>query len=362
LALSLVSSCTPARAQRSAAARLPALNLAEMMQLIPLTAAFRDPGYFVWCGALIKADDGKYHLFYSRWKVADGFQSWVTSSEIAHAVGDSPTGPFTFHDVTLAPRGPKFWDGMVTHNPTVQRFGEKYYLYYMGDTGDGVITPKLSFVHRNNQRIGVAVACSPYGPWKRLDKPIIDVSADPKAPDSLCTSNPSITQGRDGRFYLLYKGVGREKPLPFGGPVVHLMAVSDSPVGPFAKNLEPLFTLPGNNFPFEDPFLWFDRHRDHYFVLLKDNHGVTSGRGESSLVLYESRDAAHWQPAEHPFVDSLNLHWVGKPAEHVKAMERPQLMFDSAGNPEILTVAIDDGSPATYNVRIALCPAGQLHR
>jgi hypothetical protein len=224
----------------------------------------------------------------------------------------------------------------------------------MGNTGDGAISPTLNFVHRNNQRIGVAIADNPNGPWSRLQKPIIDVSPDPSAPDSLCTSNPSITQGRDGRYYLLYKGVGRQKPLPFGGPVVHLMAVSKSPTGPFRKELKPLFTIAGNSFPFEDPFLWFDRERDTYFTILKDNHGVTSGPKQSSLVLFESHDALDWHPAEHPFIDNLELHWRDRPVQHVEAMERPQLMFDSFGRPAILTVATKDGSATTYNVRIPL--------
>ncbi|HEY1212180.1 MAG TPA: hypothetical protein VGE93_00975, partial [Bryobacteraceae bacterium] len=92
-------------------ASAPPLDFPHMMQPIPASAAFHDPGYFVWCGALIKGGDGKYHLFYSRWKVTDGFESWVTRSEVAHAIGNSPEGPFVFHDVALPARGKEFWDG-----------------------------------------------------------------------------------------------------------------------------------------------------------------------------------------------------------------------------------------------------------
>ena len=51
----------------------------------------------------------------------------------------------------------------ITHNPTVIRARGKYYLYYMGNTGDGSF-----WSHRNNQRIGVAVADKPEGPWRDL--------------------------------------------------------------------------------------------------------------------------------------------------------------------------------------------------
>lgn len=343
-----------ATASMSAQVQPSSFDFSRMMQPVPASAAFHDPGYFVWCGTMVRSDDGKYHLYYSRWKIADGFESWVTRSEIAHAVGDSPEGPFRFHDVALPARGKHMWDGLVTHNPTINRFGKKYYLYYMGDTGDNKVMPTLNWTHRNNERIGVAVSDNPNGPWKRFEKPIIDVSADPAAPDSLCMSNPGVTQGRDGRYYLLYKAVGRQKPLPFGGPVVHLMAVGDSPVGPFRKNLTPLFTVPGENFPFEDPYFWFDRARDSYFVILKDNHGIVSGLGHSSLLLYQSKDAEHWEKAEHPFVSDLELHWKGRSAERVERMERPQLAFDKSGNPIALIVAIYQDDKTSYNVRIPL--------
>lgn len=342
------------RAAESATTQTPDLDLQKMMQPIPASSAFHDPGYFVWCGTMLAGPDGRYHLYYSRWKISNGFQAWVTSSEIAHAVGDSPTGPFVFHDVVLPARGKQFWDGLVTHNPTVKRFGKKYYLYYMGNTGDGKLTTDLNWVHRNNQRIGVAVASNPDGPWTRSNQPLIDVSADPNAPDSLCVANPGITQGADGKFLLLYKAVGRKRPLPFGGPVVHLMAESDSPTGPFRKMLKPLFTLPGVDFPFEDPFFWYDGLRHSYFVILKDNHGITSGNGHSTLVLYQSADAFNWLPAKHFLVSDLELHWKGRPVQPVKALERPQIMFDAGGNPTVLIVAIRDEGMDSYNVRIPL--------
>jgi hypothetical protein len=343
-------------AAESATTQKPDIDFQRMMQPIPASSAFHDPGYFVWCGTMLTGQDGKYHLYYSRWKISDGFQAWVTSSEIAHAIGDSPTGPFVFHDVVLPPRGRQFWDGLVTHNPTVKRFGNKYYLYYMGNTGDGRLSRGLNWVHRNNQRIGVAVAANPNGPWMRSDRPLIDVSADSSAPDSLCVANPGITQGPDGKFLLLYKAVGREKPLPFGGPVVHLMAESDSPSGPFHKKLRPLFTLPGVNFPFEDPFFWYDKDRRSYFVILKDNQGITSGKGHSTLVLYQSANAVDWVPSKHFLVSDLELHWKDRPVQSVRSLERPQILFDAAGNPIVLIVAIRDEGTDSYNVRIPLKP------
>jgi predicted GH43/DUF377 family glycosyl hydrolase len=331
----------------------PPLDFSHMMQPIPESAAFRDPGYFVWGGSIIRGKDSKYHLYYTRWKTADGFNAWDVAPEIAHSVGDSPSGPFVFHDVALPARGKQFWDGMATYNPTIHRFGNKYYLYYAGNFGDGVIMPIVNPVHRNNQRIGVAVSTNPNGPWKRFDRPIIDISTDPNASDTRCVANPSVTRGGDGKYHLLYKAI------PWHGPVVHMLAVSDSPTGPFQKISKPLFTIPGAAFPFEDPYFWFDAKRNMYFVIMRDMQGRVSGNGHSSLVLFESKDALDWKTSDHPLVSNLELHWKDRPMETVKRMERPQLLFDPKGNPIVLAVAIMDGGKETYNVRIPLSVNGQ---
>ena len=193
------------------------LNLNAMIQPAPATAKFINDTSYIWCGTLVKSHiDHKYHLFYSRWPRKYGMAAWVTRSEVAHAVSDSPFGPFKFKDIALPARGNGFWDGMVTHNPTVHFFNGKYYLYYAGNFGNGKVTsPELNWTHRNNQRIGVAVADDPNGPWKRFDHPIIDVSPDSTAYDAQMVANPSVTQMPDGRYLMVYKAVAKKKTPAF---------------------------------------------------------------------------------------------------------------------------------------------------
>ena len=228
---------------------------------VPLSAKFENDTMSIWGASLVKGDDGLYHMYYSRWKKDLGW-AWVTHSEIAHAVSKSPFGPFKYHDVALPQRDAEYWDGLCTHNPTIHKFNGKYYLYYMGNTGDGKVygepgVVKLNPVHRNNQRIGVAEADNPNGPWKRFDKPLIDVSPDSTAMDALMTSNPSITRRPDGGYLMVYKAVGKKKKGVWGGPVVHCVATSDSPSGPFKKYDKPVFQAEGYDFPAEDPFIWY---------------------------------------------------------------------------------------------------------
>lgn len=94
--------------------------------------------YWVWCGSVIKGDDGKYHMFASRWPIDLPFKNhWLTNSEIVHAVSDTPEGPYEFSDVALPPRGEQYWDGKMTHNPAIRKHGDTYLLFYTGTTYKG---------------------------------------------------------------------------------------------------------------------------------------------------------------------------------------------------------------------------------
>lgn len=240
--------CLTACSSTTKTEREIALELSKMMKPVPESAIFSDPDYFIWGASMVEGDDGQYHLFYSRWPKEYGHNAWLTHSEIAHAVADNPLGPYKHSDVVLPARGKTYWDGLDTHNPTVHKFGDKYYLYYMGNTGDGKVMKGFNYSHRNNQRIGVAVANSPNGAWQRFDKPLIDVSPDDNAWDALMVSNPSITQKPDGTYLMVYKAVAKHKPLPGGGPVVHLVATSQSPTGRLLNTLIQYLLLKMINF------------------------------------------------------------------------------------------------------------------
>ncbi|MBL0745769.1 glycoside hydrolase family protein [Chryseolinea lacunae] len=327
---------------------------------LPMTARFADDSLSIWCGSLIKGDDGLFHMFYSTWPKRMGW-AWVTHSVIKHAVSSSPFGPFAFRDVVLPVRGAQFWDGLCTHNPTIHRFGEKYYLYYMGNTGDGInpntedlAVEKLNFVHRNNQRIGVAVADSPDGPWTRFDKPIIDVAADSTAADALVVTNPAIVQRPDGTFLMIYKAVGKKRPLPFGGPVVHLAATSESPTGPFVKHDGEIFTVHGVDFPAEDPYVWFQNNQ--YFALLKSMRD-SAGANNPSLVLYNSPDGITWRRCDKSPVSDRTIQWQDGRSQTFLHLERPQLLFEG-DTPYVLVCAADTldvhGVRQTFSVQIPI--------
>ena len=279
--------------------------------------------------------------------------AWVTHSEIAHGVSDNLFGTYQFKDIALPARGNTYWDGSTTHNPTIHKFNNKYYLYYMGNFGDGVnMKSSLNWTHRNNQRIGVAEATSLNGPWKRFDQPLLDVSDDSMAPDALAVNNPSIVQRPDGKILMVYKAIGKQKALPFGGPVVHLTALSESPTGPFVKNLKPIFTTEGSQFPAEDPYIWFQD--DQYYAIVKDMNGSFTNSGRS-LVLFESKNGLDWNLSASPLVSALKLRWEEGKCDSVSYLERPQLYIEQ-GIPLALFLAVSHtvNFNDTYNVHIPL--------
>ncbi len=329
------------------------LNLQKRLQPVPERARLSNQDFFIWGGSMVKGGDGKYHLFYSRWPKKQGFKAWLTHSKIAHAVANDPLGPYRFQEIALNDRGRQFWDGLNTHNPTVKKFGDKYYLYYTGTTGKEKTREgaKYNWLNRNNQRIGVAVANDLNGPWKRFDEPLIDVSKDPGAPDSLMHANPSITRRPNGEFLMTYKAVGKKQKLPSGGPVVHMVATSENPTGPFSKYRDPVFTAEGEDFPAEDPYIW--QRNGHYWAIL-NNHGAFASR-KVPLVLFHSRNGIDWKLAEHPIVSRLRIRWKNGKVQKLHSLERPQIWFDERGKPAALFLAAtEDRKSHSFNVHIPL--------
>ncbi|MEN8125905.1 MAG: glycoside hydrolase family protein, partial [Bacteroidota bacterium] len=167
--------------------------------------AVEEPGYTIWGTSPIIGKDGKVHLFVARWpcelKVDPG---WRSHSEIAHYIGDSPGGPFEFSDIALKGTGMDTWDKYGTSNPSIYKVGDKFVLLYIANTN-----PKMP-QHPATQKIGMAIADSPYGPWKKtggdgliLSPPLNDSYWNYKASNGV--NNPTLLQHPDGGFFLYFK-------------------------------------------------------------------------------------------------------------------------------------------------------------
>lgn len=313
----------------------------------------------IWGGSVVKGEDDLYHMFYARWPKELGWV-WVTHSEIAHAVSSSPFGPYEFKDVALPDRGENYWDGLCTHNPTIHKFNGKYYLYYMGNTGDKKVVGlpgkhKLNWLHRNNQRIGVAVADSPDGPWQRFDQPVLDITHDDSlAHDALMTSNPSVCQMTDRKILMVYKAVGKKHPLPSGGPVVHCVAIADHPTGPFKKYPDPVFTFEGERFPAEDPYIW---HQDGRYRAIVKRIRHKGEKRLFSLVHYDSEDGIRWEKAKNFDISERIVTWENGRQQQFTHLERPQVLVENGEAIALMCAAdtLDENNVRhSFNVQIPL--------
>lgn len=311
---------------------------------VPRRAVFKLEGYHTWCPTVVKDGDGRYHMLFSCWPEESGHHGWVSKSIVGYAVADDPLGPFQFRHFVMEGSG-QGWDADVIHNPTLIAYGGKYYLYYMANYGNGEY-----WDHRNHQRIGVAEADHPGGPWRRSEQPVIEVT--PGAWDHLVVTNPTATVTPQGKVLMVYKGVG-EGPLPKGGAVVCGVAEADHPLGPFRKVAGPIMVNPDNDWSVEDPFIW--SQGDRFYALVKDFQGYFTRTGVSSVALFESQDGINWGPADRPLAFLRQIAWEDGTVQPVDALERPSLLFEN-GRPTVLycAVGVDPHRDLSFNVAIPL--------
>lgn len=297
--------------------------MSERMKPIPIDGGFRMEGYWVWCGSVIKGDDGRYHMFASRWPKSLPHHTWMFASEIVRAVSDNPIGPFRFEEVVLPPRGAKYWDGRCTHNPFIRKYGNKYILYYMGsthpfeDVKKGEIVEKddkRCIAGRANKRVGMAVSNSVYGPWTRLDKPILDTRVDYF--DSYLTSNPAACINEDGSVLLMYKARSYE------GNTYSKMKIGVAYAKTYDSEYvrlsdEPIFD---ENTHIEDPYIW--RKDNQYYMIAKDMEGNICGEKYGG-VFATSSDGIKWNMDKGNLSYTRNILWENGVTEQLFKMAVP---------------------------------------
>ena len=303
----------------------------------PIGRILEHPDYNIWGCSPIYDDEGRVHVFYSRWKNEAGGIGWLTCCEIAHAVADSPEGPYKTVDVAVSGRGGDWWDSMTCHNPTIHKVGDKYVLFYMG-TSDGTVYTK---------RVGMATSDSLYGPWKRTDEPIILPDPDPHAWNSMCTTNPAFVQVSDDQFRLYYKSwciKDWEYDLVHGDGVKtnrqYGLATASTIEGPWKKvGDKPIIDLRfiGKNAQSEDAYIWIEDNT--YKMIMRD-----MGYWNHEYGLYfESSDGVEWS---HPKISFFNSHkYFPEPPNGLDRegrFERVQLLMKN-GKPEYMFCAFCGG-------------------
>jgi hypothetical protein len=285
-------------------------------RLVPLGRILEDPHYHIWCCSPIYDEEGRVHVFFSRWPLDAGHDGWLRVSEIAHAVSDEPGGPYEVLGTVLSGSKGEAWDAATIHNPTVQKIGSKYAMFYLGNS-DGTV---------QTQRIGLALADSLYGPWNRVGNgPLLDVSENKGMWDSYITANPALLQHQDGQFWLYYKAWDRynDNMRKMG------VAIAKQIEGPYIKHpANPLVDFSCIPAEAEDAYVFEENGK--YHMLMRDMGGFSKRGG----IYLESEDGVQWS---QPSIGYYPSHYYFDEPEY--RFERPQVLMRN-GAPAYLFLAL----------------------
>jgi predicted GH43/DUF377 family glycosyl hydrolase len=352
-------------------------------------SALQVPGYFTWGGSVTKAEDGKFYMIYSAPEtgVYPFNDAWVFGSKLGLAVSNRPDGDFRqlgfFYNQDGFATDTSSWDSQSVSNPHVRKFGDKYYLYYAATVDPGnenVFSATDTLPRRDrmqqNQKIGVIVFESfpdlLKGKFVRPEKPLLEArtrvkpdnvlapspeGTEPK-PDNLIVVNPSVVyRPSDGKYLLYFKG-NIYDPHWRG---IHGVAIGDTPVGPFVALDEPVFHIEGaeGKLSAEDPYVWYHTRDKRFYAIFKDFNGKFT-KGEPCLAIMYSEDGINWQLPKHSLFMKKELVLKNGEVVKVSRLERPQLLLNEEGAPEVLYAAcsIDNVNPkihgGSFNVQVRI--------
>lgn len=334
----------------------------QLPRTVSRSAGFQMEGYWIWCPSVIRGDDGKYHMFASRWPKSIVFHpGWMTNSEIVRAVSDTPEGPYIFQEVVLPARGAEYWDGRATHSGRIIRWRDLFVLFYTGithplpDVAPGeplTVQDPRCIVARSSKRIGIAVSKSILGPWQRFDAPILPTR--PNSFYSFLTSNPAPVVTPDGRILLIFKS--RRYNGNTHSDMMIGVAEADTVFGPYRVLTDQPIFGPTRLGEIEDPFVWCDGRE--YHMIAKDMHGTLCGEFHGGVHAC-SPDAIHWRLHANPLAYSRTIRWDNGDIQTLGSFERPSLLFEN-GRPTHLFGAVADGpggfvaASRTWNIAVPL--------
>jgi predicted GH43/DUF377 family glycosyl hydrolase len=219
-------------------------------------------------------EDGLFYCYYSAFDDPDEARRdvrWV----IACSTAINPEGPWTTRGVQIAPSdSPGEWDYRKVADPALFKDNGLYYLYY-----------EIAYPPKNQGAVGVAVASSPLGPWKKYEGNPLLRASPPGEWDSFDFYAPRLVKLRD-TYYLFYDGSNtadiEARQIGF--------AQGRTPLGPFKKYPgNPVFSLPETPRGCEGPCLV--QVRDRWLMFFTG----WSDEDCQNIQLASSSDLIHWK-------------------------------------------------------------------
>lgn len=195
--------------------------------------------------------DGIYYTYYTKSEgMSYGFHTGdptkkVFPWDLSEVWCASSVDGITWKDEGLAVgRGvPGSYDDRAVFTPEVLSHNGKYYLVYQ--------VVKAPYANRVKNKVGMAIANSPLGPWKKLDAPILEPADNGKWLgeednrfkvvekgdfDSHKVHDPCLMFYKD-KYYLYYKGERMGEEHYLGGREIKWgVAIANKPEGPYKKS------------------------------------------------------------------------------------------------------------------------------
>lgn len=324
---------------------IPAGSRIALSDKVTRPFVFTDKAWFIWGSSCVKGEDGRYHLYYDRWRRDNprGMQGWLYDTEIAHAVAEHPEGPYKFAGTAVPSRhgdDPERWDAFNAHNAMIARMPDpsgriRYYLYFISNH-DTRLTTNNWMNHVLGQRIGVAIADKPEGPFVRVAEP----ACVPNGIAHHYVVNPGVCRLPDGRYLMVLKsrtaGTPKANGEPNPGPMIHAWAIAMRPEGPF-------IVQPGLLFPpelsAEDPCVWVSDGK--VFAAVKDWQGKVSGAPGIARIegVIGADGAIAWSIPKDANISPRRIRWDDGKVTKLHTLERPYVLCNDKGEPTHLFAA-----------------------
>jgi hypothetical protein len=244
------------------------------------------PNWRYWDGKILKADDGKYHLFCSKWQASKGIAAWLSDSVSVHAVSDNVLGPYKEVGPTYS------YQNGRGHNTTGVKLIDGTYAVI-----ESAIVPGWIFK-----------SSSLDGPFNY--KGSITWDDNGFRTDNI-TSNLQIMVGPDKKYWAISGS--------------SWVMNADDVLGPYKVRVRVYQDIPGmDTGKAEDPIIWYSggyfhvvynywNARKAYHIMSRDgvtnwkNMGVALDRS-TDFIRYTDGTVNHWGNMERPNVVMENGH------------------------------------------------------
>ena len=291
--------------------------------------ALSDPKYFYWCTSPLEVD-GKVHLVAARW--TQDMEAWTVCAELVHFVADRPDGPFRYVGKILDNADLKDTRSISPVNPRLEKVDGKFVVFYTAQTKGGTI---------RGQHIGLIIADTIEGPWRRAGKDgiVLSASDDPtnfSHNSQIGVDNPAFI--KIGKRYHLYFKFKDSSPT-WGG---YGVAVADSLEGPYVIRQR----CTDNVSYIEDAQAFALDGR--YYLLTDDNLGGNTGIF-GAQILWASNDGLTFRRRDAVIATGTIFdYWAGTDEDRRTLMSQRPFVRHPSGKFERPALLMQNGRPTYF--------------